>query len=62
MWIAVLLVLLITGSIFYGLAKYYMNLLNYQKKEESARIGHTVKLRDYDTGMQINTLYENILI
>lgn len=27
MWIAVLLVLLITGAIFYGLAKYYESLL-----------------------------------
>ncbi|XP_047527769.1 glutamate receptor ionotropic, delta-2 [Vanessa atalanta] len=30
MWIAVLLVLLVTGSIFYGLANYYINLLNYK--------------------------------
>ncbi|XP_073943627.1 glutamate receptor ionotropic, delta-2-like [Choristoneura fumiferana] len=30
MWIAVLLVLLITGAIFYGLATFYMNLLQYQ--------------------------------
>ncbi|XP_045783233.1 glutamate receptor ionotropic, kainate glr-3 [Maniola jurtina] len=29
MWIAVLLVLLVTGAIFYGLAVYYMNLLDY---------------------------------
>ncbi|XP_061383331.1 glutamate receptor ionotropic, kainate glr-3 [Danaus plexippus] len=34
MWIAVLLVLLVTGSIFYGLAIYYMNLLNYKGVSE----------------------------
>nr|AXF48871.1 ionotropic receptor IR40 [Lobesia botrana] len=33
MWIAVLLVLLITGAIFYGLARYYMNLLQYQSDQ-----------------------------
>ncbi|XP_050558886.1 glutamate receptor ionotropic, kainate glr-3 [Spodoptera frugiperda] len=31
MWIAVLLVLLITGTIFYGLAKNHMNLQEYKK-------------------------------
>nr|QEI46869.1 ionotropic receptor 68a [Galleria mellonella] len=32
MWIAVLLVLLITGMIFYGLARYYINLQEFKKQ------------------------------
>ncbi|XP_063822067.1 glutamate receptor ionotropic, kainate glr-3 [Ostrinia nubilalis] len=35
MWIAVLVVLLISGSIFYGLARHYMNLQEYIKTHES---------------------------
>ncbi|XP_045491721.1 glutamate receptor ionotropic, kainate glr-3 [Colias croceus] len=31
MWVAVLLVLLVTGSIFYGLAYYYLDLLDYKE-------------------------------
>lgn len=34
MWIAVLLVLLITGAIFYGLAKYYMYLQDFRKDHD----------------------------
>ncbi|XP_072943470.1 glutamate receptor ionotropic, kainate 3-like, partial [Epargyreus clarus] len=30
LWIAVLLVLLVTGTIFYGMAKYYIHLLDYK--------------------------------
>lgn len=37
MWIAVLLVLLITGAIFYGLANYNKNLLKY-KEDDDVRI------------------------
>ncbi|PZC84641.1 hypothetical protein B5X24_HaOG200761 [Helicoverpa armigera] len=37
MWIAVLLVLLITGTIFYGLAKNHMNLQEYRRKSKSKR-------------------------
>ncbi|CAK1581472.1 unnamed protein product [Parnassius mnemosyne] len=34
MWIAVLLVLLVTGSIFHGLAKFYMRLMDYRNENK----------------------------
>ncbi|KAJ8725946.1 hypothetical protein PYW08_004131 [Mythimna loreyi] len=37
MWVAVLLVLLITGTIFYGLAKSHMNLQEYKKLQRSIK-------------------------
>ncbi|CAG5051014.1 unnamed protein product [Parnassius apollo] len=47
MWIAVLLVLLVTGSIFHGLAKYYMRLVDYRKENEKYK----------DTDLQTNKGY-----
>lgn len=35
MWIAVLLVLLISGTIFYGLARYYMSLQEFKKSHNA---------------------------
>ncbi|CAG4913336.1 unnamed protein product [Colias eurytheme] len=35
MWIAVLLVLLVTGSIFYGLAYYYLDLLDFKEQSRN---------------------------
>ncbi|XP_059045267.1 glutamate receptor ionotropic, kainate glr-3 [Achroia grisella] len=46
MWIAVLLVLLITGTIFYGLARYYMNLQEYKKYN---RLGNDQNIASDDT-------------
>nr|ARO70548.1 antennal ionotropic receptor 68a-2 [Dendrolimus punctatus] len=54
MWIAVLLVLLITGSIFYGLARYYINLQEFRKDRreiaskfvESEKSGHMINDHD----------------
>lgn len=39
MWVAVLLVLLITGAIFYGLARFYMNLLDLKDKDRTSTPG-----------------------
>ncbi|KAJ2953036.1 hypothetical protein O0L34_g7426 [Tuta absoluta] len=47
MWITVLLVLLITGAIFYGLARFYMNLQDYKKEQKHRnRIGFQDKEED----------------
>lgn len=43
MWVAVLLVLLITGAIFYGLAKFYMNLLDLKDKDRRSTPGFNEK-------------------
>ncbi|KAI5641640.1 ligand-gated ion channel domain-containing protein [Phthorimaea operculella] len=49
MWITVLLVLLITGAIFYGLARFYMNLQEYKKEQKHRnRIGFQDKEEDID--------------
>lgn len=37
MWVAVLMVLFVTGSIFYGLARYYINLLDYKAESVNVR-------------------------
>nr|QMS80365.1 ionotropic receptor [Histia rhodope] len=47
MWITVLLVLLVTGSIFYGLAKFYLNLLEF-KDHSSIYDKHLDKQIVYD--------------
>ncbi|XP_026329995.1 glutamate [NMDA] receptor subunit 1 [Hyposmocoma kahamanoa] len=49
MWVAVLLVLLITGSIFYGLAKFYMNLLDLKDKDRRSTPGFNEKGDDTDS-------------
>lgn len=52
MWIAVLLVLLITGTIFYAMARYYMNLQNY-KHDHDVTPGKrkNVKIEANDEGL-----------
>ncbi|XP_061712746.1 glutamate receptor ionotropic, delta-2 [Cydia pomonella] len=45
MWIAVLLVLLMTGAIFHGLARHYMHLLEYQQEHNII----TDKYQDHDS-------------
>ncbi|XP_075969996.1 ionotropic receptor 68a [Anticarsia gemmatalis] len=47
MWIAVLLVLLITGTIFYGLARYYMNLQEFKKGQGTSSKSKQV-IEEYD--------------
>lgn len=54
MWIAVLLVLLITGTIFYGLAKNHMNLQMY-KVQKALKSGSKPVIDDYG-------LYKYLLI
>lgn len=46
MWIAVLLVLFITGVIFYGLATYYMTLQQYKKDLRAATRPRKVAFAD----------------
>ncbi|XP_060810809.1 glutamate receptor ionotropic, kainate glr-3 [Amyelois transitella] len=48
MWIAVLLVLLITGIIFYGLAKYYMNLQELKKEKQFVKSNKNVQKQEDD--------------
>ncbi|KPJ04976.1 Glutamate receptor, ionotropic kainate 1 [Papilio xuthus] len=43
MWIAVLMVLLVTGSIFYGLAKYYIHLMDFRGKTAKDRSTEKIK-------------------
>ncbi|CAH0406266.1 unnamed protein product [Chilo suppressalis] len=47
MWIAVLLVLLITGTIFYGLANFYTNLQKYKKNHG---VNTNIKLEEKPEG------------
>ncbi|XP_053625294.1 glutamate receptor ionotropic, kainate glr-3 isoform X1 [Plodia interpunctella] len=47
MWIAVLLVLLITGIIFYGLAKYYMNLQELKKEKPFLESNKNIEKQEY---------------
>lgn len=49
MWVAVFLVLLITGVIFYALATFYMNLLDLKDKDRRSIPGFNEK--EDDTGL-----------
>ncbi|KAM3961306.1 ionotropic receptor 68a [Aphomia sociella] len=59
MWIAVLLVLLITGIIFYGLARYYMNLQVYKKQNKLGNNRNIVSAekQEYDSDAKPVGLY-----
>lgn len=49
MWVAVFLVLLITGVIFYALARFYMNLLDLKDKDRRSSLGFNEE--QDDTGL-----------
>lgn len=54
MWVAVLLVLLITGAIFYGLATFYTNLLQYQNNRRYEDATDKKQDDEYDGNKHFN--------
>lgn len=62
MWIAVLLVLLLSGTIFFGLARYYMHLQEYKKTHDKRKnITDKQKMQIEELGIAFE-IHTNLLL
>ncbi|KAG6463923.1 hypothetical protein O3G_MSEX014160 [Manduca sexta] len=57
MWIAVLLVLLITGTIFYAMARYYMNLQDYRHDHDKRPFANALNQHPYRTECRLHIYF-----